>query len=213
MRATLVAAGPPSGIEAEVTRRERSYDDYVEHARFGRGPRFTGLCIDERDDDTYIGFLGGIEGVSLIQGTAIEADLEKQVPATFAVTHYLDLETVCRDCEKRFIFFAEEQKHWYEELQFDLASYAVRCQPCRHAQHEIEVLRTRYQTLLGLSEPSGEQCLELAETHLTLVERGEFSKKHLPRVRGALNRAEKELGPLPTIVAARGRCAHLESEE
>ena len=37
MRATLAAAGPPSGIEAEVTRRERSYDDYVEHARFGRG--------------------------------------------------------------------------------------------------------------------------------------------------------------------------------
>ena len=36
------------------------------------------------------------------------------------MTHYFDAKRVCRKCERPFLFFAEEQKYWYEDLRFPL---------------------------------------------------------------------------------------------
>jgi hypothetical protein len=44
---------------------------------------------------------------------------------------YLDEDRECVDCGEAFVFEAKEQRYWYETLQFNLNSVAVRCPRCR----------------------------------------------------------------------------------
>lgn len=113
---------------------------YVEHPRYGTAPNFTGLDPNPDADDVHLHYNTNFytkkqradmlkycgwapeprEDQHHIPGTAIEADLSRQTPATIPVTHYYDIERVCRDCDRLFVFYAREQKHWYEELGFSL---------------------------------------------------------------------------------------------
>jgi hypothetical protein len=113
---------------------KREYDNYVEHPRFGRYPRITGLN-PESDFTTGKPFLHW-NATERIPNTAVEADLSRQSRATVPVTHYYDVKRTCRDCARPFIFFADEQKHWYEELKLPLEADCVRCVPCRKTQRE-----------------------------------------------------------------------------
>ena len=112
------------------------YSDYVDHPRFGRGPRITGLNPDALDTNVHLhwnattvaeiasryealmgkkwphGDLAAYaRDIKRIPNTAVVADLGRQKITAVGVTHYFDLDRVCRDCRRRFIFFAEEQKH------------------------------------------------------------------------------------------------------
>jgi hypothetical protein len=188
------------------------YADFVEHPRFGKGPRFTGLNPPPFGENVnlhwqattlqevaaqYEAVLGkawpyGEMNAESARGrrvpnTAIEADVSRQRPATVPVTHYFDLQRVCRDCGRPFIFFAAEQKHWYEELGFPLESDCVRCVDCRKKQQKIKRLRKRYEELLAMADRTAEQTVELAESCLMLIEDGVFSVKQTQRVRTLLN--------------------------
>lgn len=49
---------------------------------------------------------------------------------------YFDQERTCQRCSEQYIFTKEEQKHWYEELKFYMASIPNECAPCRKAIRE-----------------------------------------------------------------------------
>ena len=157
------------------------YSDFVEHPRYGRGPRFTML---EPKGDVYLGW--HIKG--RIPKTAIKADVSKQRDATLHVTHYYDQERRCCECNRNFIFFAAEQKHWYEELQFGLDSDCVRCAPCRKAQQGLQRTRFRYENLFHVLERSPDQCAQMIECSLELIENQIFTPKHLQKVRTLINK-------------------------
>jgi Probable zinc-ribbon domain len=163
------------------------YAEYVEHSRFGRQPRFTGLDVDGNFPGVHLHWINGIgsydDGTRLIAGTAIKADLARQTPATFPVTHYYDLDKLCRDCGRRFIFFAEEQKHWYEELEFPLDANCIRCPTCRKKLQLIAKKRRRYEALFHISNRGDEENLDMADCCLTLIEEGIFGQQQLERVR------------------------------
>ena len=165
------------------------FHDYVPHPRYGQGPRFTGLN-PVSDYATGKVFLHWHSGPDVrIPNTAIAADLSRQKPATVAVTHYFDAKRVCVDCRRPFIFFAEEQKYWYEELGFPLEVDCVRCVPCRKKQQGLDAARQRYEELFHVQQRTPEQDLEMAECSLLLVEAGLFGKRQLERIRGILNKA------------------------
>jgi hypothetical protein len=90
---------------------------------------------------------------------------------------------------KAFIFFAAEQKYWYEELGFPLESDCVRCVACRKKQQGLELNRQRYEELFHVQERTLEEDLEMAECALSLVEAGVFGKRQIERVRSTLNKA------------------------
>jgi hypothetical protein len=136
----------------------------------------------------YATSLGDTGLAKRISGTAILANLSRQSAATVAVTHYFDLDRICRDCRRPFIFFAEEQKYWYEVLQFSLNFDCVRCVPCRKRQQSIARLRRRYEELCHVSERSLEEVLEMADCCLSLIEQAVFASKCLQNVRTLLNR-------------------------
>ena len=161
------------------------YSDFVAHPRFGKGPRRTGLDpANEPDGSVLLHWHSGPE--VRVPGTAIVANLAKQSPATGHITHYFDSKRSCRACGRPFLFFAEEQKHWYEELQFPLEANCLECVPCRKAEQRLQAAQRRYSLLLAKTERSEEEALELVECGVLLVESAVFSHKSLPRLLGLL---------------------------
>ena len=162
------------------------YFEFVEHPRYGRRPNITGL----NPDTVYGGntFMHWHSPKSCrIANTAIPADLNRQTPATVPVTHYYDVTRQCRDCGRSFIFFAAEQKHWYEDLGFGLDSDCVRCVPCRKRQQGLVRKRERYEELFHVAERTIDQNLEMAECCLALIEEAIFSRRQVEKIRMLLN--------------------------
>ncbi|MCH7989196.1 MAG: zinc-ribbon domain-containing protein [Planctomycetes bacterium] len=185
------------------------YSNFVEHPRFGRGPRFTGLNPQtDFSGDTYIHWHSPKS--SRIPKTAIAADLNKQVFSIVAVTHYYDVKRKCRDCGRMFIFFAAEQQHWYEDLQFGLDSDCVRCVPCRKQQQDIAKTRQRYEDLFHQPDRTADQCLTMAECCLDLIEHGEFTSKQTQRVRRLLNSLPDENAYDDRVARIRQRLHYIE---
>jgi hypothetical protein len=185
------------------------YQDYAPHPRYGKEPRFTGFDPDVTSSSVHLhwntrcfsakqirlierivgGSVEGLldDGTRRVSGTAVAADLTRQTPSTVAVTHYYDLDKVCRDCGRRFIFFAEEQKHWYEDLGFPLEAEAVRCPQCRKRIQQIARWKRRYEQLYRASGRTPEDVFEMAECGLLLMEEGVFSPRCAERILGVVN--------------------------
>lgn len=195
----------------------KSENGYVDHPRYGAAPRFTGLDADMDSMDVHLHYRLrtltrpmleafrrggwpipeiGDDDPELIPGTAIVADLTKQTPAPVPVTHYYDEERRCIDCRQRFIFFAEEQRHWYEELRFPLGADCVRCYPCRRREQDMQRTKQDYDHLMTLAEPTPDDLARMAFARLLLVESGRFRSRQLDDVRAFLNRhPDHELSP------------------
>ena len=165
------------------------YRKFVEHPRYGQGPQITGLNpeIDHAAGRVFLHWHSPRE--VRVPGTAIAADLSRQARATIAVTHYFDAKRRCADCGRPFLFFAAEQKYWYEDLGFPLDSDCVRCVPCRKKQQGLELHRQRYEELFHIRERTSEQNRDLAVSALSLIEGGVFGLRSLERVRAALKMA------------------------
>ncbi len=183
--------------------KRRTY--YVPHPRYGSQPRITGVDVDRHSDGVYLkcwtaeeleswrkkGSFHGIDPAHigfLIPGTAILADPLKQRGSCMLNTHYYDIEKKCRDCGKPFIFYAEEQRYWYEELQFPVDADCVRCYPCRRVTQDVERTMRTYEELMSVADPSPDQQASMADYRLTLVQAGRFHTRQLEHVRAFLNR-------------------------
>jgi hypothetical protein len=185
------------------------YTEYVEHPRFGKGPHYTGLDPDCNDPDVQFHWRVNIRSDGMteelnrlfggtiprppgncgaILGTAVAADLSKQTSATIPVTHYYDEDRICRKCGRHFIFFALEQKYWYEELHFTLDSDCVCCSECRKSNQSIARKRKKYEELIHINNPSADEMLEIAVCAVTLIEGGVFSERQIEHVRAIINK-------------------------
>ena len=139
------------------------------------------------------------EGVR-VPDTAVEADPDRQSPATVHVTHYFDSRRTCEGCGRPFLFFADEQRFWYEELGFPLEADAVRCVPCRRETRGLERTRSRYEEL-SRAERGPEEELELAECLLELVTSGGFGFRAREKLRALVKRLPA--GPRAEALASR----------
>lgn len=169
-----------------MNRRTDIYADFVDHPRYGRSPRFTGLNpIEDLTRGIYFGWHS--RPGERISETAIAANTDRQPGATVPFTHYFDLKRKCRDCGRNFIFFADEQRHWYETLHFYLGADCVRCIDCRVIERDTKRLRERYEMILSQTERSDRDGFELAKTAMILIDRGVFGHRCNERVRSLLN--------------------------
>lgn len=107
------------------------YASYVEHPLFGRAPRITGV------EPPIASAPGGelwtwtFPPEDRIPFTGIWARPELQKVTSFPIRCYFDQKRHCRDCGRPYIWFAEEQRHWFEALGFYLGTDCVRCVHCR----------------------------------------------------------------------------------
>jgi len=163
------------------------YREFVRHPRYGRRPRITGLN-PEADYGGRVFLHWHSPRESRIPNTAIPADLSRQSPATVPVSHYYDVKRQCRDCGRPFIFFAEEQKYWYEDLGFALEADCIRCVDCRKKQQGLERRREQYEALFPITDRTTEQDLDMVDCSLSLIEAAVFHKRQLERLRTILKR-------------------------
>lgn len=170
-------------------KRKDEFENYVEHPRYGKRPRITGLNPETDYLNVFLHWHSRED--ARIPNTAINADLMKQTPATVAVTHYFDSKRICRDCDKPFIFFAEEQKHWYEELGFGLDSDCVRCPVCRKQQQGLARSKERYEELFHTQNRNDDQNLEMAECCLALIESKVFHTRQTEHVKLVLKQVSE----------------------
>ena len=158
-------------------------NDFVNHPRYGHKPRYT----PEKDNDFNNVDHQFAPHKGRLKGTAIKANTRKQI-GQYKFTHYFDMRCICVDCKRNFIFFAEEQKHWYEELGFDTQVWCNRCVDCRRTKRGIEKIRNRYQELFQLDRSRFEH-LELAQCAIKLIQKGDFTLKQIPHIRRLLKLA------------------------
>jgi|SRR5579862_7153654 len=196
---------PPGDASADP------YADYVVHPRFGQGPHFTGS--DPAPGFPKVHLHWRVIGGERISNTAVKADLSRQTPATVSVTHYFDEPRVCRGCGRPFIFFAEEQKHWYEEIGFGLDSDCVRCFECRRKARGVVGLQHRYEKLLDSVVRSPRETIGLADVCLKLIEAGAFHKRQAAHVRALLNWAAPGWKDNPKFEALLTRLRTVESSD
>lgn len=161
------------------------YAAFVDHPRYGKGPRITGLDVADSTDGTVYCHWHSPVGVR-VPNTAVVADVARQAPATLAVTHYFDARRVCRKCARPFLFFAEEQQYWYEVLRFPLEADCLDCVPCRKDEQRLRAARQKYDALTAKPARADAETLELVECGLLLVEASVFSPTLLPKLRGLL---------------------------
>jgi hypothetical protein len=183
------------------------YEEFAEHPRYGRGPRITGL---KAKPSKLKRLLSWITQDVEIAGTGVRANPELQrlgygLPFEF----YFDRVMTCDGCGKQFLFFAQEQKYWYETRQFILYSRPRCCAPCRRVVRQAKGLKERYDKLLAVQPKSVSQLLELAEICLQLMELGSFTAKKTDFVRQVLNTVRESQGDERAIMRLHDRLERL----
>lgn len=166
----------------------------VEHPRYGAAPIRSRENFSEWEVREAFWQYGPLthERKILFPETAFRADLSRQTYCCSPRMLYVDMAKVCRTCGRWFIFFALEQKYWYEELGFHVDADCVHCQDCRHETHVLKTRVERYGVLTGQTEKTVEDWDELSQIADALWEAGyirkpeTLQKSRMPkRLRGA----------------------------
>lgn len=100
--------------------------------------------------------------------SAIPADTSRQNFTVFPRGYYVDMLKYCRDCKRKFIFFAVEQKHWFEELGFYIDADCVRCVECRANDRIAQQRFHRYSRTINKDDLSDEALAILIEDSVFL---------------------------------------------
>lgn len=80
---------------------------------------------------------------------------------------YFDKVYGCELCGQRYVFSAQEQRFWYEELKFWVNTRPKQCADCRRLRRtDREAMRTLQQLLSGLDESDPLQLARVAGLYL-----------------------------------------------
>lgn len=169
-------------------------EDLVPHPRYGAQPKPSGLRVAE--EELRRGFWRLSRDV-LYPDTAVLADVSKQNFAVFPRTYYVDVRRVCRTCQRPFIFFAREQRYWFETLRFFVDADCVFCPTCRRESRHVQRRLRRYSDLYARPEPSSKELMFMVEDAAFLLERGVL--KNLNNIGKVKNRATRVIPEYPGV--------------
>jgi len=126
------------------------------------------------------------------------ADATKQNYTVVPRRYYVDFLESCRICQHEFIFYATEQRHWYETLGFYIHAACVLCPKCRTTDQTFRRRFTRYSKNVPRKDLTDAEFTTLLGDTLFLYESGLLkTDQQLRRLR---NQARKRL-PESNILA------------
>lgn len=160
--------------------------EYVLHPRYGHAPRLTA----RKYDDSHSSW-SREKGIPFIPGTAVQVTPSRQHSlgwGLYNVLFYVDEVRKCRSCRRNYLFFAGEQRFWYEVLGIPMDIHPVRCPLCRRADRQIRRIQREYMELVALAEAarSSSQNLRLAALAIALRDAGVFTARIIPKIRRSL---------------------------
>jgi hypothetical protein len=150
-------------------RRKQKNRLYVDHPRFGNKPIPSGHKYSKEQIERAHWRYPSLE---YFPETAIPASTDKQKYSIYPRSLYVDIVEYCEVCHRPFIFFAKEQQYWFETLRFWIDAHCTRCFDCRHKDHEIKVMRRKYEVLVSNSNRSESESRELKQVALELYQLG-----------------------------------------
>jgi hypothetical protein len=161
----------------KLKRLETKYR-FVDHPRYGDQPirSSESYSLDEIRRSFWRYSESPYDRKIIFPETAIRAETHKQNYTCFPRWLYVDIARRCRKCGQWFIFFALEQKHWFETLGFYVDADCVHCQNCRHAEHELREMVRRYGALLAEADKGDEEWQELSRLGDALYAAGYIKK-------------------------------------
>lgn len=154
-------------------RRKRVDVCFVDHPRYGDRPILSGERWTEQEVRQAF-WRYGSQG--FLPETAISANIAKQKYCCCPRRVYVDIIRRCRTCRRPFIFFALEQKHWFETLGFHVDADCLHCQECRHEKHLFREALREYEALRGKEPKTRAEWARLAELADALYSDGYISK-------------------------------------
>ena len=163
---------------------------FVDHPRFGDKPIVSGANFS-REEIIQSFWQYSRAGETIFSETAILADTTKQNYHCFPRKIYVDLGKKCRECGKWFIFYALEQKYWFEHLGFFVDADCVYCAECRRNDHQLKGRIERYNALVKKRDKSTEEWRELSVIADVLWEVGYIRKPETLRKSRPPKRLEK----------------------
>jgi hypothetical protein len=111
--------------------------------------------------------------------TAVRADISKQDFGVCPRHWYVDAAFRCPRCDRTFVFSADEQRYWYEELKFYVDSRTKHCSECRKTLRELKAIKQEYDrnVVCALATSAG---VELKERLVAVVDALTDGGVHLP---------------------------------
>lgn len=160
--------------------------DIVPHPRYGSAVVPSGCKATEAEiRSSFYGY----RSETIYPESAIPADLTRQNFTTFPRGYYVDTLKVCRECSRSFLFFAREQRHWYEVLRFYIDADCVHCPACRRKHQEHQRRLQRYAELVVRPDLGGLELAELVGDAVFLWKAGVLRDEQ--RLRWLCNRARR----------------------
>ena len=156
-------------------KRKDKQKEYVDHPRYGNKPMYSGNEFSREEIEASF---WAYSGKHYFPESAIVANIEKQSDATFPRTIYVDIEQKCVGCGRCFIFFALEQKYWYEELKFYIDADCVKCVACRKQNREIKEIIQSYEILLKKEDKTDAEIRTLKDVSLELFQQGYIKNQY-----------------------------------
>ena len=164
----------------------------VPHPRYGSLPIASGVNVPE--DEIRCGFWG-LGEVTIFPETVLIAEPSKQNYAIYPRRYYVDMLRDCRKCGRPFLFFAQEQKYWFEELQFYVDADCVNCSECRARQHDAKMQLARFSAAMKATDLNRKDLMTLIDDAADLLQAGVVS--NLSKLGALKNRALRECGEYP----------------
>lgn len=161
-------------------------DDIVAHPRFGSTPMVSKLQVDLQR--ILRGHWQYDEG-RIFPQSVLAADVSRQNFALYPRLFYVDMLTICRKCQRPFLFFAVEQQHWYEKLGFYVDADCVHCPTCRRLLHQEKVRLKRYAQLTRLQHPTRKELMQWVDDTIALLDSGYLTNTQ--RLQALRARAQK----------------------
>ena len=87
-------------------------DDLIPHPRYGKVPRRSDVPLPPETPHSYL-MMHGHRGLTAFPDTVVLANSSLHRYGPIAYLCYVDLLLRCLTCGRPFLFFAEEQQHWY----------------------------------------------------------------------------------------------------
>ena len=173
--------------------KRKHIEAFAPHPRYGTKPLPSGLSVPE---DIIRQGCRLSRNRQIFPESVLVADPEKQIcGCCFPFRYYVDVVKDCRNCRRPFIFFAREQRHWYETLRFNVNADCVFCTACRHDKQTVSRLVQRYSGLLAKAAPTRKELMTLVDDGSYLLGRGVL--RDLNRLGWLKNEARRRIGEYP----------------
>ena len=147
----------------------RPQREYVTHPRYGNKPTRSDLIAS---NDEIMQSHWSYNKDSIFPESAIKADISKQNYSIYPRNIYVDVEKQCIQCNRWFIFYAKEQKYWYETLGFYVDADCVKCIDCRKKEHSIKHMMQDYEKLIAKETRTEKETKQLKTIALELFQLG-----------------------------------------